>query len=566
MAIAISRQQSAKTDRQYKEASVNLPSIRTPPGLIPPAGLSDVAHQEWYVTRPVYAAGHSDASNRAAGELPPKGEVSPGYDPSRTFWSKGFPPVYDFLHDDFLSVADPKRRAERAATWNELFIRVRGPTGPFHKDPHYVWVRRSDWEIFKAHDKQHFQPPAILPGSTLPPSLGNPASPPPSLPFPSPSRDPPVRDQNPKIADGRPGGKSHVAGTPRPRKDRRPASTSAPVKAPQSQRSVPSGAPAPQTRWHTRQPTISRKGDKAIISHCEMLKPVRLPTSANPFVKNQVLPLNPGLPSSFPWLAREAQGWERFEFKKLVFHYMPKIGFTASGSVLIVPDFDPADPSPINEQVAFSYSHTSEGSPFEKFSASLPHARLHPDGPKLVRASGVPAKMSLNDFDAGVVTILMADMDAADVNKLWGRIWVEYTVELTVPQSNPNGLGTGQVQSVNAASVTTAAPLGVVSTDQGSSLVEFTSGTVITSQVESALACRFIYSAATSATFGSLTPSSDSSLGSNPTYGVGSSGSGTTSHTVSFLWNAKIGSTLTVAETLSGATTLNSNFVSCESI
>lgn len=144
--------------------------------------------------------------------------------------------------------------------------------------------------------------------------------------------------------------------------------------------------------------------------------------------------LNPGLATTFPWLSSQADGWEQYKFNALKFEYVTRTATSTVGSVIMAPDYDPLDPNPTSEAYASSYMDASENATWVDQKCILSPRAMFPLGPrKYIRTSNVAG--DLRTFDAGNFFLCTVEEVGADAI---GKLWVEYDVELFVPQLVPS--------------------------------------------------------------------------------------------------------------------------------
>lgn len=101
---------------------------------------------------------------------------------------------------------------------------------------------------------------------------------------------------------------------------------------------------------------------------------------------------------------------------------------------------------------------------------------LEPGNRKYVRTTALAANLDVKTYDAG--NFFVCTTDGTAVN--WGKLWVEYDVDLYVPQLPPQGIP-HLAEHLSASSSTTADPLaGTVTKSSGSDTVVSYSGDVFT--------------------------------------------------------------------------------------
>lgn len=156
--------------------------------------------------------------------------------------------------------------------------------------------------------------------------------------------------------------------------------------------------------------------------------------------------LNPGLSASFPWLSTQAQSWERYKFHALEFHYFTRTGTTTPGSVIMAPDYDSSDSSPTSEQIMSAYEDVVEDAPWKDICCKLKQEALNALGPsRYIRTGSIPPNTDVKTYDAGNFWLAVIDGTAIP----WGKLWVEYDVELITPQLPSTGGGSLGFQRLN---------------------------------------------------------------------------------------------------------------------
>jgi hypothetical protein len=171
--------------------------------------------------------------------------------------------------------------------------------------------------------------------------------------------------------------------------------------------------------------------DSVRIRHRELLASIQGQTTFTIDPNTGTFPINPGLVSTFPWLAVQAAAWEKYRFHSLKFCYYPKCGSNQQGSVMLGCDYDAADSPPTLETQLSSYYGTQEDAPWKEicFNADLKRVR----DARYIRTS-MPTGQDIKTFDAG--TFYLATLDAGTAAP-FGKLWIEYDVELMIPQQSP---------------------------------------------------------------------------------------------------------------------------------
>jgi hypothetical protein len=201
--------------------------------------------------------------------------------------------------------------------------------------------------------------------------------------------------------------------------------------------------------------TMSRDGGSCRIRHKEFITSI---TGSTAFAVPTSISVNPGLAASFPWLSSVANSWEEYKFHKLDMIYLTRTGTNVPGSLLMSPDYDAADAAPSSEVVASAYQDSAEDAPWKDNVCRLKASSLQGTNPRRITRSGpLAANLDIKMYDAAVIHICTIDGTAVN----WGKIWVEYDVELFIPQlpsAGPCPLG-GQIDGANT--MTAANPFGV---------------------------------------------------------------------------------------------------------
>jgi len=151
------------------------------------------------------------------------------------------------------------------------------------------------------------------------------------------------------------------------------------------------------------------------------------------YANQLTIALNPGLVASFPWLSIEAAGWESYRFNKLRFCYYTRKGSTTDGSVIMGPDYDPADAAPPDEATFTQYQDVKEFAPWmDEVCVDLSAQQLNKIGrSKFIRSGAVPGNAVIADYDSG--NFFIATTGMADTSNV-GKLWVEYDVTFETKQ------------------------------------------------------------------------------------------------------------------------------------
>nr|URG17122.1 MAG: coat protein [Narnaviridae sp.] len=144
--------------------------------------------------------------------------------------------------------------------------------------------------------------------------------------------------------------------------------------------------------------------------------------------------INPGLAESFPWLSTQATNWQQYRFHSLRYRFVTRTGTSTIGSVILSPEYNSADNAPTSERQAMNTMDAVEDVVWKEVSTTLNVAAMFALGPrKQIRSSNIAGDTTV--YDAGVMHACLAFVGAAPSNQSVGKLWVDYDVELFVPQT-----------------------------------------------------------------------------------------------------------------------------------
>jgi len=146
-------------------------------------------------------------------------------------------------------------------------------------------------------------------------------------------------------------------------------------------------------------------------------------------------PVNPGQALTFPWLAKIAALYEKYEFLALEFVYRPEVsGFATqgqTGKVVLNFDFDASDPPPGTRQQAEDTQPVASAMPYEDIML-----RVNPNDMRdelryhYVRSAGLPINSDIKTYDVG--NFYVSTIGEANTTTI-GELWVRYRVALRIP-------------------------------------------------------------------------------------------------------------------------------------
>lgn len=176
---------------------------------------------------------------------------------------------------------------------------------------------------------------------------------------------------------------------------------------------------------------MSRDGTRCLIIQRELVSVIS--STAAGFSMTQRLRCNPGSVATFPWLSTIANSFETYRFRRLRFHSIARCPTTTNGSIIMAPDYDAQDGTPLSEVVVSQMKGAVESSPWQDLTLTFdPSAmnRLYKAHVTMDDTRFANTTQDEKTVDVGQAFVFL-DMDAAvKVSKLW----VDYEVELFTPQ------------------------------------------------------------------------------------------------------------------------------------
>jgi hypothetical protein len=151
--------------------------------------------------------------------------------------------------------------------------------------------------------------------------------------------------------------------------------------------------------------------------------------------------INPGLVSTFPWLAAVADQFEQYRFRGLVFEFkslssdsvLSSSTSSALGSVIMATQYDVLDSPFPNKFNMENYEYANSSKPSCSFYHPIECARNQTTiTEQYVRSGSVPAGADQRFYDLGTFNIATVGMQAA--SGVCGELWCTYEIELLKPK------------------------------------------------------------------------------------------------------------------------------------
>lgn len=210
----------------------------------------------------------------------------------------------------------------------------------------------------------------------------------------------------------------------------------------------------------------SKKNGDIVVRHREFIGDIN---GSVAFAVNSFA-VNPGLPTTFPWLANQAALYESYRFNKLSFEFQTMSSTATPGTVMAAIDYDPADSAPVSKTQLAAYRKFVRSAPWQDFANHSLKEDLSKRKSYFVRRGAIPANQDVQLFDTG--NLFLATQGQADAAAV-GELYVDYEVELMTPQLGDPAIGLSLSSVVTWA---TAASQGVASPGSNAPLVASTSG------------------------------------------------------------------------------------------
>jgi len=154
------------------------------------------------------------------------------------------------------------------------------------------------------------------------------------------------------------------------------------------------------------------------------------------------------------YLGRQAQLFDKYQFRKLNFVYVPVVATTTGGNVIIGTDISPNDAVPSDAPGMTNLSGGyAEGNVWKAFRHDMQVFAAYSTGPKLVRTTTYQLGSSASLYDTCSV---YAFIEGGPASTVVGYIDVEYDVELLGVNRNP---GSAQTNIVPLATLSSRAGL-----------------------------------------------------------------------------------------------------------
>lgn len=176
-------------------------------------------------------------------------------------------------------------------------------------------------------------------------------------------------------------------------------------------------------------PKFKSKKDTIVVTHSEYLGTVR----ASDKLSQVKYRLNPTDKDTFPWLSTFGNAYEKWNIKSLKARYVANCSTTTFGKVFMYFDYDPNDTPPNEIGIILNTMDAKSGSPW--VDKTVPFKKQF-DTPKtyLVRSPYTEVTDYLLYDPANLlVGCVGTGANSTDPVLDLGEIWIDYTIELSIP-------------------------------------------------------------------------------------------------------------------------------------
>jgi len=179
-------------------------------------------------------------------------------------------------------------------------------------------------------------------------------------------------------------------------------------------------------------PMMHSTNQSVVIRHREFVRTIN---GSSGFAVQASFAINPGLADTFPWLASIAQRFQEYEFKGMVWHYVPTSGTfngsnAALGAVMIQTSYRTTDIPPSSKVEMLNECWSNECVPYETMAHPIEcDPKENPFNVHYVRGSPILTGEPLM-YDVGRTFVATQGQGSTDVI---GDLWCTYEVELKKP-------------------------------------------------------------------------------------------------------------------------------------
>lgn len=225
-------------------------------------------------------------------------------------------------------------------------------------------------------------------------------------------------------------------------------------------------------------PQFSSTRATNIVCHREYIGDITGTSAFN----NNVYPLNPGVPTAFPWLQSVAVNYQQYRFHGIMFEFRPLLtDYVTSGApgvVVMSTNYNSDLPKYVSKQEMENAEFAVSTKPTEALRHMVECDPLQTTIKELyVRGGPVPSNQDLRLYDLGNFQFATQ----SNPNQNLGELWVTYCVEFFKPTSDLANQNTSSAAAhIVRSGVAATTPLGTTTLSSNGSLSYTLTSTVLT--------------------------------------------------------------------------------------
>lgn len=186
--------------------------------------------------------------------------------------------------------------------------------------------------------------------------------------------------------------------------------------------------------------SVPDESGSIIISNREYVSDIFAPAVTGSF-DNNVFYLNPGLESTFPWLAQIAANYEEYEFIQCIFEFKSAIQDVNSangqvGTMIGSCNYNPSQPAFTDKPAMVSYygSVSSKTTDNMIVGVECDPKKLSGSAGRYVRVNPVMSGEDLKTYDHGTFQLATHNIPTSMLNGTLGELYVVYKIKLRKPK------------------------------------------------------------------------------------------------------------------------------------
>jgi len=192
-------------------------------------------------------------------------------------------------------------------------------------------------------------------------------------------------------------------------------------------------------------------GSSVVISHKEYIADV-FGTPGGTSFQNSAYSINPGLETTFPWLAQISQNYDEYSIKQLIFTFrssIAPIGASGSGqvgTVIMATQYNAGEQPFTDKETMMQYDGAMSAKVIDGLISGVECDPKQSSGSfgKFTRSGPPPVGQDIKTYDLGTFNVAVTNIPEGYQNQSIGELWVSYTIELRKPKFfAARGLGIG---------------------------------------------------------------------------------------------------------------------------